>query len=1413
MVWKNRVCFGLFYLLHGFKQPDRGGNVVAVGRFRGGKPSRTLILLALIGLMLPPLEARADRTIDSVTLDGAASVTVIPSATISAAVNVTTTGSGSSQPTRWYSTGWSIGSTPPAPSVGADNCVNHANYSTAGTYSETLSITAPVPAGTYNVYFFAYENDACTASPSPVFTMANAVTVTTNPVPAISDILPTSKNKNSAGFTLTVNGINFVPASVVRFNGSDRTTSYVSSTKLTATIPATDLTTLGTFNITVHNPSPDGGDSIAHPFIVTPQPPTAATGAATGVTSWVATLNGTVSSNEGATTVSFQYGLTAAYGSAIDATPSSLGASDVNAAVSAEVIGLNCGSTFHYRVVATNSGGTTYGLDQTLTTGACTPPFPENACPATRYGSDLGCNANDVNLSGITLATTNNTRSCVSGTSVILDLDITVNFSQPSRWDVGIFIAKDGKLPSLLPTNGGAASCSVDVLSNATPFMDLDGGATGDTCGDGQNSISGIHRMTSVTLPCYASPDSAGQLYVPYVVSWDNQASPVGSLCTSNLYPVPNTSSKCNAPASSVSLPVVVLPVITKTDGVTVLNPGANTVYTVTIINNTGGTLLDSVFTDPAVEHLTVNSVSCSAASGAVCPAVSVAAMQGAGIAIPSANLPNNSSLTFTINATLSETAPVTAEPTTKLVNTATVTIGSNSTSATDEDEIVIAPSVGKTFSPGMISTGSASQLTITLVNPDTSPITGVSFTDTYPAGLVNTANANSTTNCGGMVTAFNNSSSLALSGGSIPALSSCTVTVNVTSASVGSYFNTTGAITTNSGAIAAASATLIVSAPVYGAFNACDVGTVCTATTTVTNSHITTKVAGVAFNLALVELSANGNYNKAVKVELLNSNDNSGTLDANNCRSSWTVIQTLAVNPTFANSKVTAGSFTVNEAYRDVRVRITSTSGTAMTGCSTDNFAIRPNELAISPTDNDWATAGLGRILNNTDASTVTPVHKTGSPFTVTATAKNAIGATTANYAGIPTSVLSACGGTACPVLASLGVYTPSLSLVSSGVRTWTANYSEVGAFGLTLQDIDFTSVDAADSAATCAGRYVCSADTPVGRFVPDHFDVEGSNGAMASACSNSFTYAGQPMGYGTAPTLTIKPMNAATGGGVTQNYQGALDKLKNPTINELRGGATISITPPAADGSQNGADGTTKTELTASMQPGALTNSAGTLTYTLGSDQYTYTRNDNAKINAYTSGIRLVVSTVEDTDGVSSVTDNSASPAAGTLPRTLNPAGVPIRYGRVKIADANGPETENLTIPVMAEYWDGASWITNDSDSCTSFAANSITMGNYLSSDLIACETHISPAGPFTLSSGTLNPELTLTAPGANNKGSVDLSLNTGSVASGLTCTSAIETSAAGANIPWFEVKSGRAIFGRGSSSNRFIYIRELY
>ena len=83
--------------------------------------------------------------------------------------------------------------------------------------------------------------------------------VAQSPVPFVDQpLVPDAAAPGGAGFTLTVNGAGFVPASIVNWNGSPLPTTFVKSTQLTATVPSSNIATASTASVTVVNPSPGG---------------------------------------------------------------------------------------------------------------------------------------------------------------------------------------------------------------------------------------------------------------------------------------------------------------------------------------------------------------------------------------------------------------------------------------------------------------------------------------------------------------------------------------------------------------------------------------------------------------------------------------------------------------------------------------------------------------------------------------------------------------------------------------------------------------------------------------------------------------------------------------------------------------------------------------------------------------------------------------------------------------------------------------------------------------------------------------------------------------------------------------------------------------------------------------------------
>ena len=93
--------------------------------------------------------------------------------------------------------------------------------------------------------------------------------VTENPLPSLTSLSPATVAVEGPTFVLTVNGSNFIPASVVRWDGGDRTTRFNSSTQVEADILAGDIATGGSAAVTVFNPAPAGGLSNALTLAIT----------------------------------------------------------------------------------------------------------------------------------------------------------------------------------------------------------------------------------------------------------------------------------------------------------------------------------------------------------------------------------------------------------------------------------------------------------------------------------------------------------------------------------------------------------------------------------------------------------------------------------------------------------------------------------------------------------------------------------------------------------------------------------------------------------------------------------------------------------------------------------------------------------------------------------------------------------------------------------------------------------------------------------------------------------------------------------------------------------------------------------------------------------------------------------------
>jgi hypothetical protein len=586
--------------------------------------------------------------------------------------------------------------------------------------------------------------------------------------------------------------------------------------------------------------------------------------------------------------------------------------------------------------------------------------------------------------------------------------------------------------------------------------------------------------------------------------------------------------------------------------------------------------------------------------------------------------------------------------------------------------------------------------------------------------------------------------------------------------------------------------------------FNAFDTSTAAGAT----GGFIQTKVAGTPFTLDVAAISTNSlsistGFTGSVKVELVDGTTSS------TC-SNMTAIQTVASSYTFTSSDAGRHTFTgisQNQAYPQVGVRISypATSSTSVV-CAMDNFAIRPASFGVVATDSSWTSAGSGRTLN-ASTSTGTPTHKAGQPLTLVITPYNSLGTVagdiTTAYNGTPVATANCNLPSSC-VLGTFNLGTLSLS---NGVSTTTtASYSDVGIINLTVSDSTFAQVDAYDG-TTSQQLTITSTTTPIGRFVPDHFDLTFNTPQFTPGCG-TFTYIGQPITYATNPVATVTAANASDV--VTQNYV--------PTTYIVPTSSSFGIAPAytLAGYTLNVYSSTTNVQNSGS--------GVGTLTfaYTTASTPppILYISRTNLPIAGFQAAIGMYF-TMQDTDGVTVGYVNGAASSnpvyfgsAGSSSNIGFTNGNNMQYwGRLALSNANGSELLPLTLPLTAQYYNGSTFVTSANDNCTTPTLSMFSLSNPSTSN------GATQLGSATMTVGTGNSAasllnspvvnglggLTFSSPGAGNTGYINVSSNFSS-------------------LPWLLYNWNQAglgntsptavaTFGVYQGSNKVIYFKEMY
>jgi LPXTG-site transpeptidase (sortase) family protein len=249
-------------------------------------------------------------------------------------------------------------------------------------------------------------------------------------------------------------------------------------------------------------------------------------------------------------------------------------------------------------------------------------------------------------------------------------------------------------------------------------------------------------------------------------------------------------------------------PTLTKSFSPDPILKGSTSTLTFTVANTASGNVDQTgiAFTDVLPDGLSVADATTSACNGTNNLVTNAATRT---ISLTNGSLAAGASCNFNVTVTGAEEGAY--ENITGFLSSNESGVSSNY--ATDTLTVIGPPELGKSFEPSSILIGETSTLQFTITNPNQSTaLTGISFTDTLPAGV--TAVNGSFNHCNGTLD-ITGGNLLTFSGGSVTINSTCSFSVIVTGTTTGTKNNITSAISsTEGGSGNTASATMLVSDP-----------------------------------------------------------------------------------------------------------------------------------------------------------------------------------------------------------------------------------------------------------------------------------------------------------------------------------------------------------------------------------------------------------------------------------------------------------------------------------------------------------------------------------------------------------------------------------------------------------------------
>jgi MSHA biogenesis protein MshQ len=403
-------------------------------------------------------------------------------------------------------------------------------------------------------------------------------------------------------------------------------------------------------------------------------------------------------------------------------------------------------------------------------------------------------------------------------------------------------------------------------------------------------------------------------------------------------------------------------------------------------------------------------------------------------------------------------------------------------------------------------------------------------------------------------------------------------------------------------------------------------------------------------------------------------------------------------VNLTFDANGITAIPFKYSDVGRLSLVAQLSANASGVNPAITLSgtsapFAVKPYSLAISKVEG--ANGEVNPIGTNVPTARFVSA---GTNFKVSIQARDSSGNPTPNFGNEITSEIGDLVVTATSVTYPSGIVAvnPALSNTGTFVPTTPAGtfvnasvaWKQVGSVVITpsLTDADYLGV----------GNITRFTDSgTVGRFFPDRFVL--NNLTFTNSCG-PFAYMSQPM------TFSYTLQAQATDGTKLTNFEGHYG-VTNLLVNN-------QALPTYVAETNNTGDGVSKSSRVTAVP-------ASTTDWNAGDYNFSGTLQFNRQILDVPDGpfdnLQLGIGVIDDFDGRSvQGADMNATTATACAPAcTAKMVGsvLSMRYGRLRLDDAFGPETAPLAVNFSTEFWAGNRFVLNANDSCTTVPRSAIT------------------------------------------------------------------------------------------------------